>query len=230
MPLLDHFHTPHARRRSRESFLVTWAGAVADALNGGLLPEGFSAEEFAHAGPRGEIDTASADAGAPTPRAWIPPAPGLSMPAAFPDAFEVLVFESRGGPNPVAAVAFVSPADKDLQSHRHGFAVKCAGYLAQGVGLVVVDVVTNREANLHNEILRALGHAEPFLLPEDVWLYAVTYRPVVREGAEQVDVWPEPLAVGRPLPVVPLALGAGLCLPLDLEATHATACQRRRLA
>jgi hypothetical protein len=47
---------------------------------------------------------------------------------------------------------------------------------------------------------------------------------------EQIEVWPVPLAVGQPLPVLPLALNAELCLPLDLEATYIAACQRRRLA
>jgi hypothetical protein len=47
---------------------------------------------------------------------------------------------------------------------------------------------------------------------------------------EEIDVWTAPLAVGQPLPVVRLALNAELTLPIDLEATYTTACQRRRLA
>ena len=48
--------------------------------------------------------------------------------------------------------------------------------------------------------------------------------------AEWDHCWPQALAVGQPLPVLPLALNAELCLPLDLEASYAVACQRRRLA
>ena len=66
-------------------------------------------------------------------------------------------------------------------------------------------------------------------MPADATLYAVAYRPIVRRDAEQVEAWPAPLAVGQPLPVLPLALNAELCLPLDLEATYVTACERRRL-
>ena len=52
MPLLDHFHAPLAPRRHWESFHVNWAGAIADALNERLLPEGYFAEEHAHLGAR----------------------------------------------------------------------------------------------------------------------------------------------------------------------------------
>ncbi len=59
MPLMDHFHAPLHPRRHWESFHVTWAGAIADALNETLLPEGYFAEEHAHAGARIEIDVAT---------------------------------------------------------------------------------------------------------------------------------------------------------------------------
>src|SRR5688500_3511802 len=116
MPLLDHFHPPLAPRRHWESFHVNWAGAMADDLNERLLPEGYFAEEHAQLGARVEIDVATfADAtseeyegrpsGTATVRSklWTPPAPSLSFPAAFPDSFEVLVFESEGGARLVAA-------------------------------------------------------------------------------------------------------------------------------
>jgi hypothetical protein len=79
-------------------------------------------------------------------------------------------------------------------------------------------------------MMRLLDHGEESLLPPEVLLYAVAYRPVVRDQVEQIELWPAPLAVGQPLPELPLALNAELCLPLDLEATYVAACQRRRLA
>ncbi len=238
MPLLDHFHAPLAPRRHWESFHVNWAGAIADALNE-QLPEGYFAEEHAQLGGRVEIDVATfADTtSAPSastvgtatlpPRLWIPPAPALVLPAAFPDTFEVLVCQGEGGTTLVAAIELVSPANKDRELHRRWFAIKCASYLAQGVALIVVDVVTSRQANLHNEMVRLLGHAQT--LPADIALYAVAYRPIRRGDQDEIDIWPAPLAVGQSLPVLPLALNAAICLPLDLEATYLTACQRRRL-
>jgi hypothetical protein len=242
MPLLDHFHAPLAPRRHWESFHVNWAGAMADALNERLLPEGYFAEEHAQLGARVEIDVATfaESAAAPQPperatatlpvRVWTPPTPTLVLPAAFPDSFEVLVFASEAGATLVAAIDLVSPANKDRSAHRQAFAIKCASYLCRGISLIIVDIVTSRQANLHIEMMQILGHGESFALPVDAPLYAVAYRPVVRERAEQIEAWPASLAVGLSLPVLPLALNAELCLPLDLEATYSTACQRRRLA
>ena len=223
MPLLDHYHPPLAPYRHWESFHVNWAGAIADALNESLLPEGDFAEEHAQLGPRVEIDVATFD----HPES---PAPALVIPAAFPDAFGVLVFQSEGGTRLVAAIELVSPGNKDRAGERQAFAVKSASYLCRGISLIVIDIVTSRRANLHNEIMRVLGHGEAFAMSAETVLYGVAYRPIVRDAQEQIEAWPAPLGIGRPLPVLPLALNAELALPIDLEATYTTACQRRRLA
>src|SRR5260370_27447707 len=115
MPLLDHFHAPLAPRRHWESFHVNWAGAIADALNERLLPEGYFAEEHAHLGARVEIDVSTFAEPAPTSprdgatttlsaRVWTPPAPPIVVPTAFPDSFQVLIFQSEGGTTLVAVV------------------------------------------------------------------------------------------------------------------------------
>jgi hypothetical protein len=240
MPLLDHFHPPLSQRRHWESFHVNWAGAIADSLNETMLPEGYFAEEHAQLGPCVEIDVATFTesessgprAGAPATvlsRVWAPPAPVMVIPAAFPDAFEVLVFENEGGTRLVAAIELVSPGNKDRAGHRNAFAVKCASYLYRGICLIVIDIVTSRRENLHNEIVRVLGHSPDIELPQETTLYGVAYRPIVRDQHEQIEIWPSPLQVGQPLPTLPLALNAEQCLPIDLEATYTIACQRRRL-
>ena len=44
--------------------------------------------------------------------------------------------------------------------------VKPVDVLGRGTqGLVVVDIVTNRLANLHNEVIGLFGLGEPFVLP-----------------------------------------------------------------
>lgn len=237
MPLLDHIHPPLSPRRHWESFHVTWAGAIADALNEDLLPDGYFAEEHAHAGARIEIDVATfADEGIPASngsiatRAYAPPAPQLTIPAAFPDEFEVRVYEAEGGARLVAAIELVSPANKDRTAHRVAFANKCAGYLAQGIALIVVDVVTSRSGDLHADILKLIGHHESDGLPASANLYAVAYRPIVRDATEQIESWPHGLQIGQELPTLPLALSAELCLPIDLEESYSVACSRRRLA
>jgi len=51
------------------------------------------------------------------------------------------------------AIELVSPANKDRPGTRDAFVSKCASYLQQGIGLIVVDLVTNRSADLHAELL-----------------------------------------------------------------------------
>jgi hypothetical protein len=239
MPLLDHFHPPLSTERHWESFHAAWIGSLADALNR-LLPAGYFAEEQVHAGPSVEVDvatfepsagTVSANGGAATLAApvWTPPAPVLTLLAVFADDFEVRVFSSRGGPTLVAAIELASPRNKDRPEARKAFAVKCASYLHQGVGLILVDVVTDRHANLHNETMQLLDATVRYMLPAETALYAVAYRPVRREKREEIDLWPAPLTLASPLPVLPLALNAELSMPVDLEATYQDARRRRRL-
>jgi hypothetical protein len=73
-----------------------------------------------------------------------------------------------------------------------------------------------------------VGADERFLMPDDAYLYAVAYRPARRGEENQIDIWPVPLAVGGPLPVLPLALRGTRAVPLDLEATYTDARERSR--
>jgi hypothetical protein len=90
--------------------------------------------------------------------------------------------------------------------------------------------VTNRHANLHNEIMHLMNAATSFLFSEDINLYAVAYRPVLRHEQAEIDVWPATCAIGVPLPVLPLRLTGDLFVPVDFEASYHEACRRRRLA
>ncbi len=241
MPLLDHFHPPLSQRRHWESFHSAWASALADALNQEWLPEGYFAEEMITVGGRVEIDVATLEepssslpadgknGGVATlqKKMWAPPAPDLTMPGVFPDSFSVKVYSSEGGPTLVGSVELVSPGNKDRDAHRKAFAIKCAGYLQQGVGVVIVDIVTSRHANLHNEIIQLLAQAATYRMADDASLYSVAYRPVTRDDRSEIDVWQRPLALGQELPAMPLALkGAGV-VGLGLESAYDAVCQRR---
>ena len=109
----------------------------------------------------------------PPTSAWAPPATSLVVPTVFPDDIEVQVFATTTGATLVAAVELVSPGNKDRPETRLAFISKCHSYLTRGIGLIVVDIVTNRLANLHNELMGMLGHGEPFLLPCTATTYAV---------------------------------------------------------
>jgi hypothetical protein len=64
----------------------------------------------------------------------------------------------------------------------------------------------------------------------DADLLAAAYRPVSREKKPTLDYWHEPLALGRPLPTLPLWMRGGFFLPIDLEATYERAFHNMRLA
>jgi len=243
MPLLDHFHPPLSAERRWESFHSNWATRIADALTERWLPPDYIAEEHAHLGPSVEIDVATfAREGAGTaeqeggtvatvgPRVWSPPAADAVIPSVFPDTFEVRVLSTDTGPKLVAAIELVSPGNKDRPTERRAFATKVASYLYQGISVVVVDIVTNRRANLHNEVLRVMEAAEALRLPAETTLYAVAYRPLRRGPGDEVDLWRSPLTLGGPLPTLPLGLRADLVIPVDFEATYAEACRRKRLS
>jgi hypothetical protein len=242
MPLLDHFHPPLEFRLRWESFHSNWATRLADALNDRWLPPDFFAEEHIHGGGPGEIDVAtyeepstdgkpSADGSAVAtlaPPTWAPPEPPRTMPGAFPETFEVRVLTSVGGVTLVAAIELISPSNKDRPAERRAFAAKCAGYLSKGVSLVLIDVVTTRRANLHNEILRVLEAADEWYLPPEVDLYAVAYRPVLRQQRPEIDFWTKLCSVGQPLPTMPLRLTGDTFVPVDFELTYQEACRHRR--
>ena len=76
------------------------------------------------------------------------------------DDVRVDVYADDGDPRLAAAVELVSPRNKDRHRAREAFAGKCAEYLRRGCGLVVVDAVTTRRADLRADLLATLG-AEP---------------------------------------------------------------------
>ena len=118
----------------------------------------------------------------------------------FPDTFEVRLFSTMAGHTLVAAIELISPGNKDRPEGRRAFAIQCASYLHQGVSLIIIDIVTSRRANLHNEIIQLLPSARGSEMPAQATLYAVAYRPVVRGEHAEIEIWPATFAIGAPLP------------------------------
>jgi hypothetical protein len=241
MPLLDHFHPPLSAQRRWESFHSNWSTKLADALTERWLPSNYIAEEHAHFGPSVEIAVATFEreasameegrgaAATAEAKVWSPPDADGVLPAVFPETFEVRVSSTDTGPKLVAAIELVSPGNKDRPAERRAFAAKCASYLYQGISVIIVDIVTNRRANMHNEILRVMEAGDLLQLPPEAYLYSVAYRPLRRGPRDDIDIWRVPLEIGQPLPVLPLGLRADLVIPVDFETTYAEACQRKRL-
>jgi hypothetical protein len=245
MPLLDHFHPPLSETRKWEGFYSHWASSLAAQLNAGMLPPRHIAEpEVSHG--RIEVDvatdrlpgngaasgSASLSSGAVATLAapvWSPPTPALEMDAVFAAEFTVLVINVEAGPMLVGAIELVSPSNKARPAARRAFAVKCLNYLNAGIGLIIVDVVTERRANLHDQMAELIvGDAPRF--PGTPSIYAAAYRPFRRGDEDKVSVWPVPLTVGEPLPVLPLWLReVEQPVRVDLEAAYTEARQRGAL-
>ncbi|HEY7329975.1 MAG TPA: DUF4058 family protein [Gemmataceae bacterium] len=242
MPLLDHFHPPLSTERRWESFHSSWATRIADALTERWLPPNYIAEEHTHLGPSIEIDVATFEretttAGAETnggvatagPKVWAPPSADGSFAAVFPDTFEIRVLCTDTGPKLVAAIELISPGNKDRASERRAFAIKCASYLYQGISVIIVDIVTNRRANLHNEILDLMKGVDSLQLPPESNLYAVAYQPLRRGKEDVIDIWRSPLELGRALPTLPLGLRADFVIAVNFEETYTETCRRKRI-
>ncbi|HEY7422615.1 MAG TPA: hypothetical protein VH682_00010 [Gemmataceae bacterium] len=144
------------------------------------------------------------------------------------EAVKVQVFADDSDLRLTAAVELVSPRNKDHPQARQAFAAKCVSCLQQGSGVVVVDTVTTRRADLNAAILALLG-VENSAAPASN-LSAVSYRAVGHEEeTQQLLLWPAPLALGQSLPTLPLWIASDFSVPLDLEASYQTTCTDLRI-
>jgi hypothetical protein len=195
MNLLDHFRPPLGARRRWRGFYTAWAAFIAADVNQ-RLPDGYFAETDVRLG---------IESGA--------------------EVVQVRVCEDRERLPLAGVVALATPADKDRAERRNEFLTRCAAYLRQGIGLVVVDAATQRPADLHGELLGRFGvqGAAPGAL------YAAAYHPFSNAGETSLETWQEPLAVGRPLPTMPLCLRGGLSVPVELGTAYARACRELRV-
>jgi hypothetical protein len=225
VPLIDHFHPPLHGPRRWEGFHHAWATFIAQQLNQETLPPGYFAQSEICVGPELQVDVATLEL--PSERAsqplvaacWSPPKPRIAVKTHFAqlDTWEVRVYQDLDDAELRAAIELISPANKDRAGSRKTFAAKCAGYLRHGIGVVIIDVVTSRSANLHKEIFDILEIDQR----RSAWksktrLYAVSYRAVTVRRSPRVEVWPESISLGKGLPDMPLWLSVDCCVRLRL--------------
>jgi len=244
MPLRDHFRPPLDDRTSWDGFHGQWPAMITQALSG-KLPERYVAAPHVHLGSTIEIDVATYtsekdDAASPEPgdgggevatAVWAPPRPTLVVATDAPtlDEYEVRVYDLKRGRRLVAAVELVSPANKDRPEHRRAFVAKCAALLQNRVSVAIVDLVTTRASNLYSDLLGLFGQADPSLADGPPPLYAVSCRWARRGDAWLLETWAHSLAIGRPLPTLPLWLADNFAVPLELEVSYDETCRILRL-
>ena len=242
MPLRDHFRPPTSKQASWEAFHGMWPAVMVQQLQD-QLPAGYVAAPSVHLGAFMEIDVSAYETDVVAPKPFQDSNGGLAtslQSAAFPtvavesepsDEYEyaVFVYDVQQERTLVAAVEFVSPANKDRPQARNAFVGKCASLLKHEVAVSVVDLVTIRRFNLYAELLAFIGH-ENLAPPTPSPTYAASLRRIARDEKTFLEIYERPLEIGRPLPPIPLWLAPDLVLSLDLEASYEKACRDLRIA
>jgi len=208
-------------------FHQRWISAMADALNGGLLPPEYMAMvEQVTGRPIQDVVTLQArppkgDTG------------GIAVATAPPTArviarFEKISYAKRadrvvirhGRGRDVAIIEIVSPGNKDSRNAIRTFVEKAVDILNQGANLLVVDLFppTPRDPQgIHKAIWDEFGD-EPFQAPPGKPLTVASYI-----GGDVPTAYVESVGVGDPLPSLPIFLSDTRYIPAPLEATYVQA-------
>ncbi len=167
MPLRDHFRGWLWREMEWNSFRLAWATYIAEALNSSL-PDGFRASPNVQTSIEidvaafGNVRDSSTPPVPPGAGAWEPSGGTVTLPFELTEqAAEVLIHGYRDGRYLAGAIELVSEGNKDRPEAREAFIAKCETYLQRGVGLVIVDAVTTRAANLHDGLTARVSPTAP---------------------------------------------------------------------
>lgn len=207
-------------------FHQRWTAAISNAFNTGVLPPGyFSLVEQRVDGPEADVlavsakDIESDDGGgtalAAPPRTRL--VKQLDSPAASyaHRANRIVVHHALG--KVVAVIEVVSPGNKDSRHAIRAFVEKAAAFLRSGIHLLVIDLFPPTQRDPHG-IHKAIAdefHDEPFAPPADKPLTFVGYA-----AGYPLTAYIEPVAVGDPLPDMPLFLTPTLHVPVPLGPTY----------
>lgn len=225
MPIHDW---TRVRANRFHDFHQTWTITLRNALNAGRLPPGyFAMVEQKAGGPEADIITLEL-----TPPAGPAPggvAVGLQPPKArfvtraeaagyARKANRITVRHSDG--DVVAVIEIISPGNKDSGHAIRAFARKAVALLQAGVHLLVVDLFPpgRRDPQGIHKVIWDQLRDEPFALPPGKPLTVAAYA----AGTETV-AYVEPVAVGDPLPDMPVFLTVDRYVPCPLEAAYQTA-------
>jgi hypothetical protein len=210
MPLRDHFRAPLDDLASWEGFHGQWPAMLVLSLSRKLPPEYVAA-------PRVQFERLGDVSGSTNERPDVPTS----------DEYEVRVYDSRRGRRLVAAIEIVSPGNKGRLNHRRAFVAKCATLLQNQVSVVIIDLVTTRDFNLHHELLQLIGKPESKSAASPI--YVVSCRATRKDRTWLLEAWEHPLTLGEALPTLPLWLTSDLAIPLELEQSYGETCRVLRL-
>lgn len=244
MPLRDHFHSPVNDKHRWDAVHGGWPMEIVRTLFD-RLPDGYVAEPQVFHGSPFEVDVAAVEIDGREstfdPRenggvaTLVAREPTLTAQADLSklDEYEVRIYDVERGRTLVAAIEIVSPANKDRPSTRGHFSHKVATLLRHEVCVTIVDIVTLSQANLYAEFMAFIEKRDPTLSEPPPNLYATTLRtrmPARPRDRAMLDVWFYPLAIGQPLPTVPVWISPERHVELPLEPSYQETCRLLHIA
>lgn len=210
-------------------FHQAWTVEIRNALNGGALPDGFFAlAEQVIAGPIPDVVTLQKSRTTPTHEgngnggiavAEAPPKARFITTAdheTYAARANRIVIHHRLG-RIVAVIEIVSPGNKWSQHALLAFTDKAAELLRQGINLLVVDLFppSRRDPQGIHQAIWEQFNDETFRLPADKPLTVAAYA-----AGYSITAYVEPVAVGDPLPALPIFLDSHTYVPAPLESTY----------
>jgi hypothetical protein len=213
-----------------------WISELARALNQGILPEDYYAMPERHAagfgpdlltlqGPHEAEDDSPTPIFAGSRTGLFRAAPQLAPTAETDMEFyrrkqTPLVVRHVSGDRVVAMIEIVSPGNKSTRNALRSFVEKAAELLDQRVHLLIVDLLPpgrHDPHGIHAAIWDEIAGQE-YVPPADQPLTLASY-----ETALTVRAYVRQVAVGEPLPDMPLFLEPNGCVQVPLEGTYQTA-------
>lgn len=243
VPLRDHFRPPLDNLHSWDELHGGWPMMIVRQL-GNVLPEPYFAAPGVHLGTLYEVDIGTYrpraaeesvsdpyPGGAVAVATYSPPKPTVTLEPQLPDqdTYEVRIYDSRRNRQLVAAIELISPSNKDRPETRATFIAKVATLLRNDICVSILDVVSTCNFNLYAELMAFLHGIDPALGSEVPPMYAATLHPRHEGGRRKMDNWYHPLAIGEPLPTLPIWLKETLAISLDLESSYEETCRTLRI-
>lgn len=211
------------------NFHQSWAIRILDALNAGRLPPDYLAltDQRVEGWEPDVISLLSHSSPGSSPRAG-----GVAVAEHPPQARRMTRRETEAGAyarranpvvvkhkkgNVVAVIEIVSPGNKDREHSVSRFVEKVRDFLRKGVHVLFVDLFPpgDHDPQGLDAAVWSVWSDTPDDRPADKPLSAVSY-----DAGSPFVSYVEPLAVGDPLPAMPLFLQPGVYVPCPLEETY----------
>jgi hypothetical protein len=211
-------------------FHQRWTIAIADALNAGLLPAGFSAlvEQYA----RVVVPDVLAVERRPSPAGRKPAGGGVTLTPPKTSVVRQAKALQAARANRIAirhrlgdivcVIEVVSPANKSSQVALRRFVEKSSECLRQGINLLVIDLLppTPRDPQGMHKAIWDEFDDEPFQLSATKPLTVAAYVAGDLATEDETTAYVEMVGIGDLLPDMPAYLDRTAYVPVPLERTY----------